>query len=110
MAREVHIINSKDNTGTVISRSMVKGRRVELEIDGVHQTIEIQKDIPYGHKIAVRSIKKGETIWKYGLSIGTALQDIQAGDHVHIHNIESNRGRGDLFIEAAATKEGLKNG
>jgi altronate dehydratase small subunit len=32
---------------------------------------------------------------KYGLSIGTASQNIKAGDHVHVHNVESNRGRGD---------------
>lgn len=99
MAREVHVIDVKDNTGTVISREMTKGRMVEIEVDGEIRSIEVLKDIPYGHKIAVRPIKKGDTILKYGLSIGTALEDIPSGDHVHIHNIESNRGRGDLFAK-----------
>ncbi|MBE0691153.1 MAG: D-galactarate dehydratase, partial [Anaerolineae bacterium] len=31
----------------------------------------------------------------------SALVDIQPGDHVHIHNIESNRGRGDKAQKVA---------
>ena len=105
MAREVHVIDPKDNTGTVISRNMTKGRVVEVEGAGELRQIEILRDIPYGHKIAIRPIRKGETVYKYGLSIGTALEDIAVGDHVHTHNIESNRGRGDLYKEAKAKKE-----
>ncbi|MBB6453677.1 altronate dehydratase small subunit [Salirhabdus euzebyi] len=107
MAREVHVIDPKDNTGTVISRTMTAGREVEVEAGGEVKMVKVLKDIPYGHKIAVRSIKKGDTIWKYGLSIGTALEDIEVGDHVHIHNIESNRGRGDLFKEKANAGESV---
>ncbi|MET3699439.1 altronate dehydratase small subunit [Bacillus oleivorans] len=97
MAREVHVIDPKDNTGTVISRTMTEGREITVEINGQEKAIKVLKDIPYGHKIAIRPVKKGETIYKYGLSIGTATEDIMVGDHVHIHNIESNRGRGDLY-------------
>jgi altronate dehydratase small subunit len=45
--------------------------------------------------MALRLIQKGGTVLKYGLSIGSATQDIQPGQHVHIQNVESNRGRGD---------------
>ncbi|MGO4887449.1 UxaA family hydrolase [Anaerobacillus sp. MEB173] len=105
MAREIHLVEPQDNTATVISREMTKGRVVSIEIDGDEKNIEILNDIPYGHKIAVRPIKKGDAILKYGLSIGTALVDIEVGDHVHIHNIESNRGRGDLYIQNVNEKE-----
>ncbi len=105
MAREVHLVEQLDNTATVISRGMKQGRSVTVEVDGDVKHVEILKDIPYGHKIAVRPIKKGDAILKYGLSIGTALEDIEVGDHVHIHNIESNRGRGDLFVKNQAEKE-----
>ncbi|MEC2074124.1 UxaA family hydrolase [Alkalihalophilus marmarensis] len=105
MAREVHLVNDIDNTATVISREMNEGRIVSVEVDGDTKNIEILKDIPYGHKIAVKPIKKGDQILKYGLCIGTALEDIPQGDHVHIHNIESNRGRGDLFVEKGSKKE-----
>ena len=32
---------------------------------------------------------------KYGEEIGMASSDIQKGEHVHIHNLESMRARGD---------------
>lgn len=43
-----------------------------------------------GHKTAIRDIKKGENIIKYGYPIGHALEDIKAGEHVHTHNIQTN--------------------
>ena len=43
-----------------------------------------------GHKVALRDIKKGENIIKYGYPIGHALEDIKQGEHVHTHNIKTN--------------------
>ena len=65
-----------------------------VEVEG--QQVEARQEIPYGHKIALADIPAGSTVLKYGLSIGNATQEIRRGDHVHIHNVESNRGRGDL--------------
>ena len=53
-------------------------------------------DIPRGHKIALKGISEGEPVMKYSFVIGTAMKDIAAGEHVHVHNESSNRGRGDL--------------
>lgn len=58
------------------------------------------EDIPYGHKFALRFIRKGEDILKYGEVIGRATADIGSGCHAHVQNIESLRGRGDLQKEA----------
>jgi len=52
--------------------------------------------IRLGHKIALRTIQKGEDIIKYGEVIGRATEMIGVGRHVHVHNVESLRGRGDL--------------
>ncbi|MDQ0337956.1 altronate dehydratase small subunit [Caldalkalibacillus uzonensis] len=97
MGKKVYVIKPEDNTGTVISDNVRAGQSIEVRIGDRTELIKIQSDIPYGHKIAVRDIKKGEQILKYGLSIGTATEDIQQGAHVHIHNMESNRGRGDRY-------------
>lgn len=43
-----------------------------------------------GHKVALRDIKKGENIIKYGFPIGHATEDIKAGEHVHTHNVKTN--------------------
>ena len=43
-----------------------------------------------GHKYALKDIKKGEDIIKYGNPIGHATEDIKAGEHVHTHNVKTN--------------------
>ncbi|KAA9000645.1 altronate dehydratase [Affinibrenneria salicis] len=43
-----------------------------------------------GHKFALRALACGETIIKYGLSIGHATQPIGAGEHIHVHNMKTN--------------------
>lgn len=93
--KKVFVIESIDNVGTNVFEPIEKGESVGTH--GVTNAITVTANdaVPYGHKVAIREIKKGETVYKYGLSIGSALVDIKPGDHVHVHNIESNRGRGD---------------
>lgn len=43
-----------------------------------------------GHKYALRDIKCGEDIIKYGNPIGHATCDIKKGEHVHTHNVKTN--------------------
>ena len=43
-----------------------------------------------GHKYALRDIKCGENIIKYGNPIGHATCDIKKGEHVHTHNVKTN--------------------
>lgn len=52
--------------------------------------IRAAKDIPLGHKIAARAILAGEKVLKYGAPIGSAVADIAAGEHVHVHNMKSD--------------------
>ena len=47
-----------------------------------------KNQIPFGHKIALSRIKKGNFIYKYGQIIGIASKDIELGEHVHLHNLE----------------------
>ena len=54
-----------------------------------NETITLRNDIPAGHKIALKDIKKGETITKYAYPIGFAQCDIKKGEHVHTHNTKS---------------------
>jgi altronate dehydratase small subunit len=41
-------------------------------------------------------MKKGDDVIKYGEVVGRTTATINIGDHVHVHNVESLRGRGDL--------------
>ncbi|WLD93846.1 UxaA family hydrolase [Alkalihalobacillus sp. AL-G] len=58
-------------------------------------SVVLQDDIDFGHKFAVVTIQKEQDVRKYGEVIGVASSEIQAGEHVHIHNVEGKRGRGD---------------
>lgn len=94
------IIDSADNVANLIGPGEA-GRTVECVVEGAgeEETIKLLDDLPSNHKLARRDIAEGEEIVKYGLSIGKASRVIRRGEHVHAHNIESNRGRGDLQRE-----------
>lgn len=53
--------------------------------------IKAISDIPLGHKIALKDIRQSDIVIKYGRPIGSAIKDIKVGEHVHVHNIRSNR-------------------
>lgn len=90
-------VDDKDNVATVFANGISNGTEVEIrDKKGDISPVIVIGDIPYGHKIAVRDIRKGEAIMKYGESIGGASADIKRGEYVHVHNMEARRGRGDL--------------
>ena len=43
--------------------------------------------IPRGHKVALRDLRDGAVVLKFGLPIGAASARIEAGAHVHTHNL-----------------------
>ncbi|MBE6617378.1 MAG: altronate dehydratase [Ruminococcaceae bacterium] len=65
---------------------------VGLTVDIFGETITLCEDIPAGHKFALRLIKEGENIIKYGSPIGHAKADIEVGHHVHTQNVKTNLG------------------
>lgn len=52
---------------------------------------------PRGHKIALRSIAKGESVVKYGFPIGRATQDIAEEEWVHSHNLATALGANEEY-------------
>jgi D-altronate dehydratase (EC 4.2.1.7) len=51
--------------------------------------VTLKEDLPMGHKAALRDIRRGGTVIKYGFPIGEATADIPAGGHVHTHNLRT---------------------
>jgi altronate dehydratase small subunit len=49
--------------------------------------------IALGHKLALRALASGDTVRKYGQPIGATTVAIAPGEHVHVHNLRSLRGR-----------------
>ena len=52
--------------------------------------------MPLGHKFSLTQMAPGSPIIKYGEVIGVSTEVIQLVDYVHVHNVASTRGRGDL--------------
>ncbi|RDY31029.1 UxaA family hydrolase [Lachnotalea glycerini] len=56
------------------------------------QKVILLEDVPQGHKFALKDIKKGEPVMKYGASIGLAKEDIMQGAWIHTHNVRTGLG------------------
>lgn len=93
---EAILLSDKDNVATAI-RNLKEGKKVRVSVKGRKELeeIKLKEEIPFGHKFAVRKIGKGDEIIKYGELIGKATKSIDVGEYVHVHNVESTRGRGD---------------
>jgi altronate dehydratase len=89
--KSVLVISDRDNVATALE-ALEPGQ--SLDVRG--STVTVRDAIPRGHKIALAPIAAGDAVVKYGSPIGLASADIRAGAHVHIHNLSSSRGRGDL--------------
>lgn len=53
------------------------------------ELLTAKNHIAAGHKVAACMVEKGSPVYKYGFAIGVAQQRIEAGEHVHSHNLHS---------------------
>lgn len=85
-------MHPKDNVATVISDVGV-AEVVDVRVGEEVKHVKARQPIPFGHKIAIRRIEKGENVMKYGEVMGKATKTIEEGEHAHVHNVESTRGK-----------------
>lgn len=84
-------IHERDNVAVALS-AIHRGDTVEVTgPTGGVAAIIAENDIPFGFKIAVTAIAAGETVVKYGESIGVASQPIGRGVLAHVDNIRGTR-------------------
>lgn len=88
------VMKPSDNVATCL-KDMAAGAMAEMTVDGAAKSVALKDDIPFGHKIAIVDIAQGAEVIKYAETIGVASRAIAAGEHVHVHNVESVRARGD---------------
>lgn len=84
------IFDTNDSVAVVIE-SIKSGDDINYFVEGDLKKIKALHDVVIYHKVAVKEIKKGCSVIKYGESIGNATQDIKIGQHVHTYNLESAR-------------------
>ncbi len=83
-SRSYLIINSRDNCAVAL-KNLSKGTSISI----CGQSFLLQDNIPQGHKFAFEEIAKGRDAIKYGYPIGTALEQINAGEHINHYNIKT---------------------
>ena len=54
------------------------------------EVVGLTSPVPLGHKVASRSIERGDKVVRYAMAIGSATEAIAAGDWVHTHNVVSD--------------------
>ena len=84
-------IHPNDNVATVL-RDLPAGSQPRLA--GCDAPVLVE-DLSRGHKFALSPIAAGDHVTKFGQAIGVAVEDIAAGKHVHLHNLEGFAGQAE---------------
>ncbi|GEO24489.1 hypothetical protein AAC03nite_02740 [Alicyclobacillus acidoterrestris] len=91
MQKRVLVIDVKDNVAVALE-DIKKGDHFRVETAEGALEITALVDIPFGHKVALKSFVRDEPVLKYGEEIGKAAESIEIGDWVHNHNMYCERG------------------
>jgi altronate dehydratase small subunit len=89
------VVDPADNVATALE-PLAAGNTINIEIGNQVMPVVLRQPIPFGHKLALTGIPVGGAVIKYGETIGLATHPIVPGEHVHVHNVDGRRGRGDL--------------
>jgi len=100
MERKAIVLNSKDNVATALA-DLPSGETIALELDNKPISVKLVSPIQFGHKFSLANIDAGSPVIKYGEVIGQATKRITVGEHVHVQNVASTRGRGDVVKGAS---------
>ena len=91
----IHFVlhDAKDTVAVVVVEGVTAGAALKGWIMDEDRMIDIQakQDIPIGHKVALKDMAVGDTVWKYGIDMGKVVALIQTGQHAHVHNIKTKR-------------------
>lgn len=93
MTTHILIHGVEDTVGVAVVENIEAGMALTgwvMETDETI-TVEARDPIPLGHKVALQDISEGDTVVKYGHDIGRAVQSINKGHHVHVHNTKTKR-------------------
>jgi (2R)-sulfolactate sulfo-lyase subunit alpha len=91
----IHCIlhDAEDTVAVVVVEGVKAGAPLTGWIMDEDKTMQLdaRQDIPIGHKIALKDMKTGDTVIKYGIDMGKVVAPIKAGEHAHVQNIKTKR-------------------
>lgn len=91
----IHFVlhDAKDTVAVVVVEGVKAGQTLSgwiMDEDRM-TSLQARQDIPIGHKIALKDMAAGDTVWKYGIDMGKVVAPIKAGEHAHVQNIKTKR-------------------
>jgi len=83
----------QDNVGVVVVEDLQPGTDMLCVTTQDNSDFRMKANVAVqiGHKIALKDLKVGDTVIKYGQDIGKIVADVKKGDHVHTHNLKTKR-------------------
>ncbi|MFT5534863.1 MAG: (2R)-sulfolactate sulfo-lyase subunit alpha [Candidatus Paceibacteria bacterium] len=91
----IHVVlhDAKDTVAVAVVEGIQAGTELTAWIMDDDRMISLKalQDIPIGHKIALKDMTVGDTVFKYGVDIGKVVANAKAGEHAHVHNIKTKR-------------------
>jgi (2R)-sulfolactate sulfo-lyase subunit alpha len=83
----------KDTVGVVVVEGLEAGTEMLCVVthDNSDFRLVARQAVPIGHKVALRDLKPGDTVLKYGQDIGRIVANVLEGEHVHVHNLKTKR-------------------
>jgi (2R)-sulfolactate sulfo-lyase subunit alpha len=83
----------KDNVGVIVVENLTAGTQMMGVVTETDKTVKLEanENIPIGHKVALKPLRKGDTVVKYGEDIGKMIADVGIGKHVHVQNLKTKR-------------------
>ena len=91
----IHFVvhDEHDSVGVVVVEGVKSGQKLTGWIMDQDKdiTMDAKSDIPIGHKLAIKPLKSGDAVIKYGIDIGKAIAPIAVGEHTHVQNLRTKR-------------------
>ncbi|THF87367.1 altronate hydrolase [Deinococcus sp. KSM4-11] len=75
-----------DDTIVVACRAIQAGETVDV----AGTPLLVRTSVALGHKLARTDLRAGDRVFRYGAPIGSMTHTAQAGEHVHLHNLQSD--------------------
>ncbi len=92
MKYQVYIHEENDDVGVAVT-DLEEGEKVKAKVikstQPVVKEVKVNEDVPLTHKVSLVDMDKGHKVIEYDEVIGETTKNIEAGDHVHTHNIRS---------------------
>jgi (2R)-sulfolactate sulfo-lyase subunit alpha len=91
----IHFVlhDASDTVAVVVVEGVKAGMSLAGWIMDEDRMVNIvaKQDIPIGHKVALKAMRPGDTVIKYGIDMGKVVAPIEVGEHAHVQNIKTKR-------------------